>query len=71
MTLLEYIQSKGHTIKSIAAEAGVSSRSLEQYASGRYPLRNSRAWLIVALAKALDTTPEHLLTLDGAESTIT
>lgn len=64
MTLLECIQAHGHTVKSIAEAAGVSPRSLEQYTTGRYPLRNARAWLIVALAKALNTTPEYLLTLE-------
>lgn len=63
MTLLEYIQSRGHTVRSLADAAGVSQRSLEQYTTGRYPLKNSRAWMIVALAKALDTTPEQLLSL--------
>lgn len=68
MTFLEYIHTKGFTTKSLASAAGVSARSLEQYATGRYPLRNARAWFIVALAKALDTTPEYLLTLDNAEN---
>ena len=70
MTLLECIRAKGHTVKSIAAAAGVSTRSLEQYTTGRYPLRNSRAWLIVALAKALETTPEQLLMLDDSVSSM-
>ena len=64
MTFHEFIRAKGFTVKSIAAAAGVSDRSLEQYATGRYPLRNARAWFIAAIAKALDTTPEYLLTLD-------
>lgn len=67
MTFIEYIRSKGFTVKSLAAAAGVSARSLEQYATGRYPLRNARAWFIVAVARALDTTTEYLLTLDGKE----
>lgn len=65
MTFLAYIQSKGHTASSLAAASGVSVRSLEHYTTGQRPLRNARAWFIVALAKALDTAPEFLLTLDG------
>lgn len=67
MTFIEYIHLKGHTVKSLAETAGISVRSLEKYSSGRYPLRNARAWMIVALAKALDSTPECLLTLDKEE----
>lgn len=67
-SLLDYIQSKGHTVNSLASSAGVSARSLEHYTTGQRPLRNARAWFIVALAKALDTTPEYLLTLDNAEN---
>lgn len=69
MTFLEYIQSKGHTVKSLADSANISVRSLEQYSTGRRPLKNARAWFIVAVAKALNTTPEYLLTLeDKAEA---
>lgn len=64
MTLLESIKSQGYTVKTLAAAANVSPRSLEEYTTGRKPLRNARAWMIVALAKALDTTPEYLLTLE-------
>ena len=64
MKFNEFIQSKGFTIKSLAAAAGVSDRSLEQYSSGRYPLKNSRLWFAVKVAKALDTTAEYLLSLD-------
>lgn len=65
MNFSEFIRQRGFTIRSLAEASGVSARSLEQYSSGRYPLRNARAWLIVALAKALETTPEYLLTLDA------
>lgn len=64
MKFNEFIQSKGFTIKSLAAAAGVSPRSLEQYSSGRYPLRNARLWFAVKVAKALDTTAEYLYSLD-------
>lgn len=64
MKFNEFIQSKGFTIKSLANAAGVSARSLEQYSSGRYPLKNARVWFAVAIAKALDTTVEYLSTLD-------
>lgn len=65
MKFSEFIRQKGFTITSLAEASGVSSRSLEQYSSGRYPLKNARAWMIVAIAKALETTPEYLLTLEG------
>ena len=64
MKFNEYIQSKGFTIKSLADAAGGSSRSLEQYSSGRYPLKNARAWFIVAIADVLETTPKFLLSLE-------
>ena len=64
MKFNEYIQSKGFTIKSLADAAGVSSRTLEQYSSGRYPLKNARAWFIVAIADVLETTPKFLLSLE-------
>ena len=64
MKFNELIQSKGFTIKSLAAAAGVSDRSLEQYSSGRYPIKNARLWFAVKVAKALDTTAEYLLELD-------
>lgn len=67
MTFNEFIRSKGFTVKSLAEAAGVSARSLEQYSSGRYPLRNARAWFIVAIAKPLETTVEYLLALDKEE----
>lgn len=60
----EYLRSKGFTVRSLAKKAGVSHRTLEQYSSGRYPLKNARAWLIVALADALETTPKELISLD-------
>lgn len=60
----EYLRSKGFTVRSLAQAAGVSHRTLEQYSSGRYPLKNARAWLIVALADALETTPKELIELD-------
>ena len=65
MKFSEFIRQKGFTITSLAKASGVSSRSLEQYSSGRYPLKNARAWMIIAIAKALETTPEYLLTLDA------
>lgn len=60
----DYIYKRGYTIKSLSAAAGVSTHSLEQYTSGRYPLKNARAWLIVALADALGTTEKELISLD-------
>ena len=64
MKFNEFIQSKGFTIKSLADAAGVSPRSLEQYSSGRYPIKNARLWFAVKVAKALDTTAEYLYNLD-------
>lgn len=65
MRFNEYIQAKGYTVKSLADAAGVSARSLEQYSTGRYPLKNARAWFIVAVADALETTPKELIEMDG------
>lgn len=65
MNFSEFIRQRGFTIRSLAEASGISARSLEQYSSGRYPLKNARAWVIVAIAKALETTPEYLLTLDA------
>lgn len=65
MTFDEYIRAKGFTVRSLAKKAGVNHRSLEGYSSGRYPLKNARAWFIVAVADALETTPKELLSLDN------
>lgn len=67
ITLLDYIKAQGHTVKSIAEKAEITSRSLENYTTNRYPLKNARAWFIVKLAKALETTPEYLITLDTGD----
>lgn len=64
MKFNEFIQSKGFTIKSLAAAAGVSDRSLEQYSSGRYPLKNARFWFAMKIARALEITAEQLYELD-------
>lgn len=64
MKFNELIKSKGFTVASLADKAGVSARSLEQYSSGRYPLKNSRAHFIVAVADALGMHPKELLKLD-------
>lgn len=64
MRFLEYITTKGFTVKSLAEKAGVNQRTLEQYSTGIYPLRYALAWFIVAIAEALDTTPKELLSLD-------
>ena len=64
MRFSEYITARGFTVKSLAEKAGVNPRSLEQYSTGRYPLKNARAWFVVAIAEALDTTPKELLSLD-------
>lgn len=64
MKFNEFIQSKGFTIKSLAAAAGVSDRSLEQYSSGRYPLKNARFWFAMKVAQALEITAEQLYELD-------
>lgn len=60
----EYVRSKGHTAKSLADAAGISIRTMEGYTTGRFPLRNARAWLIVALADVLGTTPKELISMD-------
>ena len=65
MTFGEYMREKGFTAKSLAEKSGRSIRSVERYTTGRLPLSNSRAWFIAAIAKALDTTVEYLLSLDG------
>ncbi len=60
----EYIRSKGYTSKRIADEVGISVRTIEAYANGRCSLKKCRAWLIVALADILETTPKELISLD-------
>lgn len=64
MRFNELIRHKGYTVASLAEKAGVNPRSLEQYSSGRYPLRNARAYFIVAIADALDVHPRDLIALD-------
>lgn len=64
MRFNELIWRKGYTVASLAEKAGVNPRSLEQYSSGRYPLRNARAYFIVAIADALDVHPRDLIALD-------
>lgn len=65
MTFGEFMRAKGHTAKSLAEAVGVNVRTMEGYTTGRFPLKNSKAWLIVALADVLETTPKDLLTLDA------
>lgn len=65
MRFNEFIRSKGFTVASLAEKAKVSPRSLEQYSSGRYPLKNARAYFIVAIADALEVHPRDLLALDN------
>lgn len=60
----EYIRTKGYTAKSLAEKVGISIRTMEGYTTGRFPLKTSRAWLIVALADALETTPKELILMD-------
>jgi transcriptional regulator with XRE-family HTH domain len=60
----ELIRDKDYTIESLAKKAGVNPRSLEQYSSGRYSLRNARAYIIVAIADALKMHPRDLIALD-------
>ena len=64
MRFNELIRAKGFTVESLAEKAGVNPRSLEQYSSGRYPLRNARAYFIVAIADALEMHPRDLIALD-------
>ena len=64
MRFNDVIKSKGFTIASLAAKANVNPRSLEQYSTGRYPLRNARAYFVVAVADALDMHPRDLIALD-------
>lgn len=65
MRFNEFMRSKGFTVASLAEKAKVSARSLEQYSSGRYPLKNARAHFIVAIADALEVHPRDLLALDN------
>lgn len=64
MTFGEYARTKGHTAKSLAEATGISVRTMEGYTTGRFPLKNARAWLIVALADVLETTPKELIAMD-------
>lgn len=60
----DYIFKKGYTVKGLAATAGVSSRSLEQYTSGRAKWRNSRVWFAEAIADALEIKADKLMEFD-------
>jgi transcriptional regulator with XRE-family HTH domain len=65
MRFNELIRAKGFTVESLAKKAEVNPRSLEQYSSGRYPLKNARAYFIVAIADALEVHPRDLIALDN------
>lgn len=68
MTFSDFIRARGFTVKSLADAAGVSARSLEQYSSGRYPIKNARAWFAVAVADALGVTVGELLETEMEET---
>lgn len=61
MKFNEFIKSKGYTVESLANKAGISARSLEQYSSGRYQLKNARAFFVVAIAEALEISVNELI----------
>lgn len=64
MTFTQFFRSKGFTAKGLAKKAGVSARTIESYTSGRSSLKNTRLWLALAIAKALDVPVEKLIELD-------
>lgn len=68
MTFGEYIRAKGYTSKRLAEEIGISTRTIESYANGRYSLKQARAWVIVEMADIFDTTPKELLLLEDEKT---
>ncbi len=60
----EYVRDHGFTAKELAAKAGVSVRSVENYTTGRRAIKNMTLDLASKLAMALDLHAEDLLGLD-------
>lgn len=61
MKFNEIMKAKGFTINSLAEIANVNARTIEQYSSGRCNLRNCRAYIVIALAEALEVHPKELI----------
>lgn len=61
MRLKQIMQNKGFTAQSLSEASGVSRRTIEQHTRERCSLENARAGMVLALAKALETTVEELL----------
>lgn len=68
MTFYEFIKSKGFTLRSLAATAGVSCRSLEGHSSGRRSFAGARLKFAVAVARALEIPVEQLMEFDGSKN---
>ena len=67
MTFLEFIRSKGFTIKSLAEKAGVNQRSLEVYSGSHCSeWRNAGVLFALKVADALEIPARDLLKFDGA-----
>ena len=60
----DYIRAKGFTARSLSEAAGVNVRSLENYTTGRLPLKNMTLTFAGKLAKALKFHAEDLLQFD-------
>lgn len=61
MRLREIMTAKGVTIAQLSKLSGVSARTIEQYSSGRYPIKNARAYILLPIAEALNVHPKELM----------
>ena len=48
------------TRAALAEKSGISERTIEMYEQGRNNLKNARAHIVLALARALNVEPERL-----------
>ncbi len=59
--LKEYRRRAGLTQLQLAAEVGISSRTLQDYEQGQKPLEKAAAITVLRMAKALGCTVEDLI----------
>lgn len=64
MRFIDLIHSKGFTVHSLAEQAEISPRNVENYTSGRRALKNMTLELAAKIAKPLEIHAEDLLDLD-------
>jgi len=50
----------GMSRAALAKKSGIGERTIEMYEQNRRDLKNARAHIVLALAKALDVEPERL-----------